>query len=312
MKKLCGLPLLIIFFFSIKSFGGSRPSFPVANKSSAGPVSLTKDTIKKVADTASSDNDDDDDGTDTMRSYAIGLDGGNDQSSHGIHSGSRTPYVEPNFTYTAPKGFYTIVQDCYYLMGKGKGYNIFGIDPGWNIDLYDDATLNANWTHNFLGSAAARKLPSQDISNIPETYFSQNFGETECRFTIDYDMYSNTSRVKTPNDWIFTPDLNHTFKIRIGEKKFIELIPEASYDCGTRNAATHFAVNNGDTTRINKSGKGASFGSLDYNLILTVDLKIHHFEFEPAINLTQPLYAIPGQSDKSYGYVTVALIHTIY
>ncbi len=59
-----------------------------------------------------------------------------------------------------------------------------------------------------------------------------------------------------------------------------------------------------------KSGN-KPFAALDYNLILTFDLKIGNFELEPALNYNVPIYKVQGVPTKPIGFGTVNLIYTI-
>ncbi|HTB30636.1 MAG TPA: hypothetical protein VK808_01335 [Bacteroidia bacterium] len=322
MKKLSGLIIFTVLFFSIKSFAGNHSSFPAGSRSSSGSIFVPKDSIKKVTDTVSSD-DDDDDGTDTLRSYAIGIEYGSDQSYHGVHSNVKLPYIEPNFTYTSLKGFYAeaSVQDI--LIKKGGGFDALDLNPGWNIDLADNTTLNFNYSHYVFRSGTPITIES-DLSNVLEGYIDQSIGETEGKFSIDYDYYKRTSKVRTPGDIVMTPDIEHTFKIKLSKKSSLSLVPEGSMDFGTRNAYSHYQANAGDTVQYvtnPKTGKqvresqtpnNSSFGTLDYSLVFTITYKIGHFEVEPAINYIAPLYIPSGVSNKPIGYLTLALTYTIY
>jgi hypothetical protein len=333
MKKLCGLTVFTVLFFTIQSFGGNPVSSPTGNKLLKSPPSLTIDTTKKVAGTDTSKADDDDDSTaDNERSYAIGLVFGSDQSYHGVQSKTKLPYIEPNFTYTAPSGFYTEVLDQDFLLGKGQKYNALAINPGWNIDVADNTTLNFNLTHYFIGAHPAPAAITSDVSNSFETYVSQDIGETEGKLSIDYDYYKKTASIKTPNDWVITPDINHTFKIKLSKKSSLSIIPEGTIDFGTRNLFSHAAVNSGADTLLNTptatltkqekkeqvaeqeklTTSNSSFGTLDYNLILSIDYKLGNFEIEPALNYTNPLYRPVGQVNKPLGYGTITLTYTIY
>jgi hypothetical protein len=315
MIKICGLTVFTILFFTFKSSCAAHPSFPLENKSSGNSNLVHKDTLKKPADTASSD-DDDDDGTDTLRSYAIGIEYGSDQSYHGVHSNVKLPYIEPNFTYTSLKGFYAVASVQDILLKKGGGFDALDLNPGWNIDLADNSTLNFSYSHYLFREGTPVTIES-DLSNVLETYIDQWIGETEGKFSVDYDFYKKTSKVKTPGDIVLTPDIQHDFKIKPSKKSALSFVPEGSIDFGTRNAYTHYEVNNNDTV-LTKKGQpkqfpsNASFGTLDYTLVLTINYKIGHFEVEPAINMVAPLYIPTGISSKPIGYLTLALTYTIY
>ncbi len=302
MKKLCGSIIFILLFISLKSFGGDHLS-NFAGKTMASP-----------ADTTKKDSTDEDD--DTVRSFAFGINYGSDQSYHGIHSNAKLPYIEPNFTYTAPKGFYVgaSVQDI--LAKKEGGFDALDINPGWNIDLADYTTLNINISHYVFRAGTPSTIRS-DLSDAIETYIDQWIGETEGTFTVGYDYYKKTARgSRTPGDIIFTPDISHRFKFELTKKSSISLIPEASFDFGTRNAYTNYQINSGDSVQTKQSKKdqvptNTSFGTLDYNFVFTVNYKVGHFEIEPALNYTAPLYSATGVSTKPLGYLTLALTYTI-
>lgn len=303
MKKICGLLIFTVLFFTIKSFGGNKFSFPADTSKKS-----TADSTKKLTDA-------DDTTDDNVRSYAIGLNFGSDQSYHGIHSSAKIPYMEPNFTYTAPSGFYVEASDQFILLKDSGGFDAFAINPGWNIDLADNTTLNFNFTHYWFKAKTPLTIKS-DLSDVVETYIDQSLGDWEGRFTIDYDYYKKTSAVKTPGDIILTPDVQHEFKIDLTDKSSLSLIPEGSIDFGTRNAYTHFVVNNGDTVRTKKGQpkqvpKNTSFGTLDYSLVFSIDYQVGHFEVEPALNYEAALYSVQGVSSKPFGYVTIDLTYTI-
>jgi len=303
MKKISGLIIFTILFLNIKSFGGNKFSFPA-------------DTAKKtVADSTKKTQDDSDTDDDHVRSYAIGLEFGSDQSYHGIHSGAKVPYMEPNFTYTAPSGFYVEASDQFVLLKDSGGFDAFAINPGWNIDLADNTTLNFNFTHYWFKAKTPLTIKS-DLSDVVETYIDQSLGEWEGRFTIDYDYYKKTSLAKTPGDLILTPDIQHTFEIDLNKKSSLSFIPEGSIDFGTRNAYTHYVINKGDTVRTRKGQprqvpSNTSFGTLDYSLVLSIDYKVGRFEVEPALNYNAALYTVQGISSKPLGYLTLDLTYTI-
>jgi hypothetical protein len=334
MKKICRLACFVLILFTIKCFGENAPNLDSTDKLHPVMLPFPGDTIRKAstADSAKKASDDST-GDDNVRSYAIGLNYGSDQSYHGVHSNTKLPYLEPNFTYTAPSGFYTELLDQDYLLGKGERYNAFGITPGWDIDLTDNTSLNFNLTHYFTSAHPPPSVISSDISNSIETYISQDMGEKEGKLTIDYDYYKKTAKIKTPNDWVITPDVKHTFEIDLSKKSSLSFIPEGSVDFGTRNLYSHFSANSGsDTTLTNEeiskltrqqkkqledeleqqATNNSSFGTLDYNLILSINFKVGHFEFEPALNYTSPLYKPVGQPNTPLGYITINLTYTIY
>ena len=172
MKKICGILVFTVLFFTVKCFGGNYISNSGQTKFPGNPSSPKKDSVKKADSKDTADEDDGPD-ADSVRSYAFGLNYGSDQQYHGVHSNLKLPYLQPNFTYTAPKGFYCELLDQ-YIIGGGSKYNAFAVDPGWNIDLADNTTLNFNWSHFFLGNHPPQILASVDISNTIETYIEQN------------------------------------------------------------------------------------------------------------------------------------------
>jgi hypothetical protein len=311
MKKKCGLIIFTVLFFTLKSFGGNRLSFPLENKLQSSPLVSPADTAKKIANSDTTDEDDD-----TVRSFAFGISYGSDQSYHGIHSNVKLPYIEPNFTYTAPKGFYVEVSAQDILVKKAGGFDALDLTPGWNIDLADNTTLNFNLSHYIFRAGTPATIRS-DLSDAVETYLDQWIGETEGKFTVDYDYYKKTSKVRTPGDIILSPDLAHTFKFKFKHKSSLSLVPEGSVDFGTRNAYTHYEANIGDSIKSQQQGKksqipsNTSFGTLDYNFVFTIDYKIGRFEIEPAVNYTAPLYIAQGVSSKPLGYLTLDLTYTI-
>jgi len=311
MKKIITLIVFTVLIFNLKSFGGNFSSSLLANKLLVKPSIAPADTVKKTSDNDTASDDDDA----NVRSYAIGLGFGSDQSSHGIHSGNKLPYIEPSFTYSAPKGFYITVSDQFILSKDSGGFDAFALNPGWNIDLGNDNTLNFNLTHYWFRAKTPLSIMA-DLSDVGETYFDHWFGETEGRFTVDYDYYKKTDSVNTPGDIILTPDILHDFKFTLSKKSSLSLIPEGSIDFGTTNAYSHYLSRTKDNAAVQsfkrrkKSGK-ASFAVLDFNLIFTVNYKIGHFEIEPAINLNVPIYKVPGVPDKPLGFGTLNLIYTI-
>lgn len=332
MNKPC--IIIVLIFIYTQGFGNGNPLLLKSNALSlTNSIQLPpKDTAKKTvkADTTKKTDDDDSTDDDDVRSYAMGLTYQSNQAYHGIHAPKKIPSIEPNFTYTAPSGFYTEVFDQ-YIIGGGAKYNVFAADPGWNIDLADNTTLNFNWSHYFLGAHPPELLATSDVSNAVETYIEQWVGETKGKFSIDYDIYKRTAKVKTPNDWVFAPHLEHDFNIKLGKKSSLSINPEASFDFGTRNASSHYAANSGADTLLSSAEKklarveqkelqteeenqetsNTSFGTLDYTLILSFDFKIGHFEVEPALNDNITLYNTTGASNKPLGYLTLALLYTI-
>jgi len=329
MNKLSGSTIFILLFFTLKGFGGNPLRLPTAIKTFGSPPSYTKDTSKKstTVDTtkkAADDTADDDD--DNLRSYAMGLTYGSDQSFHGIHSGKQLPYLEPNFTYTAPSGFYTLLSFQDILIKKG-GLDAMDINPGWDITLADNTTLNFNISHYTFRKGTPATIKS-DLSNEVATYIDQWVGETEGKFTVAYDYYKQTDSLKTPGDIMLTPDLAHTFTIKFSGKSSLSIIPEADIDFGTRNAYSQYesAVDTAAVYKeVRKNGKlvrqytppnNTSFGTVDYNFILTLDLKIGHFEFQPAFTHNKSLYnpttnGVSVAPTTPLNSLTIALVYTI-
>lgn len=233
------------------------------------------------------------------RTYSFGLEGANDQSHLGLRNTKPMPYLEPSFTYTAKKGFYIEVSDQYLLIKQHGGFDIFGLNPGWDIDFSDNTTLNFNFQY-YHSKKSTPNYVRAGLSSVLETYFDQYIiGELEGRLTIDYDMYKTyKNQTKTPNDIIFTPDLQYTFEWDFGKKSSISVIPEANIDLGTKNiytiarkASQNDSVNNLKTLKKNYSvSNNSSFGALDYNLILSVEYTVGKFSIEPMVTYTTPLY----------------------
>lgn len=304
MKKLSGPIIFTVLLFTIKSFGGSHLILPPGKKA-------------PVKDTATANNSTDD----NVRSYAIGLTYGTDQSFHGIHSNIKIPYLEPNFTYTAPSGFYFLVSFQDILVKDSGGFDALQLNPGWDIDLAENTTLNFNVSHYTFRPKTPLTIRS-DLSNALETYIDQWVGETEGKFSVDYDYYKQTSKIKTPGDIVLTPDIAHTFQITLSDKASISLIPEGDIDFGTRNAYSHYQENEGDTVvnEKNKSGQNikvrrtpdnSSFGTLDYTLTFTIDFQIGNLDIEPALNYNEGLYKVTGVPTSALTYGTLAFTYTI-
>ncbi len=87
--------------------------------------------------------------------------------------------MEPSFTYTAPKGFYISASDRFIFKDSG-GFDVFALNPGWNIDLTDNTTLNFNATQYWFKSRTPASIEA-DMSDAVETYIDHWFGETEGR-----------------------------------------------------------------------------------------------------------------------------------
>jgi hypothetical protein len=322
MKKLFGLLIFTVFFFTIKSSGGNHPSLSSGNKALNGPMVFFRDSMKKPipADTAKKTADDDTTDDDNVRSFAIGLTYGTDQSFNGIHSNDKIPYLEPNFTYTAPSGFYVLVSFQDILVKDSGGIDAFDLNPGWNVTVADNTTWNFNLSHYTFRPRTPLAIKSS-LSNELETYIDQWVGETEGKFSVDYDYYKQTPQIKTPGDIVLTPDIAHTFNITLGKGTSLSFIPEGSVDFGTRNAYSQYQANAGDTVQyVLKKGKevkvrkplnNSSFGTVDYSLVFTIDLKIGNFEIEPAFNYNKALYNPSGVPTSPLRYGTLAFIYTI-
>jgi hypothetical protein len=182
--------------------------------------------------------------------------------------------------------------------------------------LTDNTTLNINLAH-FIFRANTPLLIRSDISDIAETYIDQSIGQTEGKLIITYDYFKKSASVRTPGDIAFSPDLLHTFEITLNKKSSISLVPEGNIAFGTRNGFTHYEVNDGDTLLTKKGTKkqlpdNTSFGTVDYNLLFTINYTIGNFEIEPSINYTDPLYKPQGITTSSTTYFTVSLTYTIY
>ena len=325
MKKLSGPIIFTLLFFTVHCFGGNPLSLPTSLKSLNSPSLFARDTAKKAApaDTASDDSTDD-----NIRSYAIGLTYGSDQSYHGIHSGKQLPYLEPNFTYTAPSGFYTLMSFQDILVKKKGGFDALDLNPGWDITLADNTTLNVNYSHYTFKNGTPATIKS-DLSNSLATYIDQWVGQTEGKFTVAYDYYKQTDSLKTPGDIMLTPDLAHTLTIKLSGKSSLAIIPEADIDFGTRNAYSQYEASadsaevykevkkNGKEVRQFVAPNNTSFGTVDYNFIITLDLKIGNFEFEPAFTHNKSLYNPTTSNGTSVApttplnSVTIALVYTI-
>ncbi len=300
MKKICIPVALMLVFFSVNSFAQGIH---------------TDKTSHPLVDSAKNAGDDDTTDDDNVRSYEIGLEFGSDQSSHGLHAGKKLPYMEPSFTYSAPKGFYIGVSDKFIFVKDSGGFDVFALNPGWNIDLTDNTTLNFNLTHYWVRARTPLSI-SADLSDNVESYIDHWIGESEGRFTVDYEYYKSSSTIKTPGDIIFTPDISHTFKIGISKKTSLLIVPEGNVDFGTTNSYTHYLANVGDTALVQaykkkKPTQNAPFALLDYNVIVTIDLKIGKFDLEPAFNYNGPIYKVKGVPSKPLAYGTINLVYTI-
>lgn len=280
-------------------------------------TNLHKDTSKA---------DDADDEDIKHREFAIGLEAANDQNNHGLHNkGKALPYFEPSFTYTAKSGFYIEVDDQYLIPVKGipkkrAGFDVFGLNPGWDWDVSDNTTINANITYNKFKAKTPNLIKSNLFLTL-ESYLDQYIvGELEGRFTADYDIYKKptTNQPTTPNDIIFTPDLQYTFEWDFSKKGSLSVIPEANVEFGTRNFYTSYQNNVIDST-VGSSKKttyvaenaNSSFGTLDYNIILSIELKLGAFSIEPVITYAHPLYNPSNLSNPPIAYGSITLTYTI-
>ncbi len=271
------------------------------------------------ADTAKADSSDDDD--DLNRMFIFGLEYASDQAQHGLHNNIKIPYLEPSFTYMAPKGFYIELGEQYILAKKKSGFDAFSFNPGWSIDLSDNTVLDFNYTHYIFG-ANTPNLVRSSLSNSLETYVSQWIGDhLKAKLTIDYDIYKEKNKVtSSPNDISFTPDLTYKFKWKLGAKNSLKFKPEVSVDLGTRNFYTQYvnaAIADSTAKGIKTKEKSAaansnsSFGTLDYNVILTLDLALGKFDIEPAFTYTKPLYQPSNIYNPAIGCFTLAVTYTI-
>jgi hypothetical protein len=276
------------------------------------------DTNHVPKDTTATDSTDDD----KNRDFAFGVEYASDQAQHGLHNDIKIPYLEPSFTYTAPKGFYIELSDQYVLPKKIAGFDAFCINPGWNIDLSDNTNLNFNYTRYFFNPNSSNLVRST-LGNSLETYVSQWIGDhLKAKLTIDYDIYKQMGkRSNSPNDFIFTPDLVYKLKWKLGEKTALKIKPEANIDIGTRNFYTQYANAKYAADSAAKKGtqgekkvasnSNSTFGTLDYNLILTIDLAVGKFDFEPAFNYTDPLYKPSNIPNSPIGYFSFSVVYTI-
>ena len=310
MMKLSGLTIFSLLLIAVKGFAVNHPVKPIGNKAPLVSLSPLADSVKKA-----SDDDTADDEEDNVRTYAFGLEFGSDQTSHGLHSGKKLPYISPSFTYSAPKGFYISISDQFILSKDSGGFDAFALNPGWNIDIADNTTLNFNLTHYWFKANTPLSIKA-DLSDVVETYIDHWFGETEARFTIDGNYYKKSDSINASGDIILTPDIAHTFEFDISKKSSLSLIPEGSMDFGTTNEYSRYLSKSKDTAYIQsykraRRNNKSSFAVLDLNLIFTVNYKVGNFEFQPAFNFNVPIYKVPGIPDKPLAYGTINLIYTI-
>jgi hypothetical protein len=272
---------------------------------------LPGDTAKKDTIIAVADTDDD-----KNRQFAFGVEYASDKTHYGLRNTSvKLPYIEPNFTYTAPKGFYIEVSDEYFFYKKIQGFDAFCLNPGWDIDFGDNTTLDINYTHYSIKNSPS--IVTAGLNNSLETYVTQWVGHLRGKLAIDYDIYKGSN---SPNDFIFTPDLEYKFKWKLGEKSSLKLKPELNIDIGTRNFYTQALISQQNDTIAQKgklkgkkvqSNSNSSFGTLDYNFILTLDFAIGKFDFEPAFNYTDPLYKPSSTPNPPTAYMTISITYTI-
>lgn len=306
MKKINLLTLLLLLFMIKGVFasslhsGGNRHTLPEA----------VRDSAKK--DTVASDSTEED----KNRLFAIGAEFASDQEQYGLHNKNvKIPYIEPSFTYTAPKGFYVEVEDEYVLRpAKIQGFDLLSANPGWNIDLSDYTTLNFNYNRYFTKNTP--DIIKSNESNTLETFIYHWIGNLRGEFTVDYDIYKGNN---SPNDFVFTPDLEYKFKWKFGKKSSLKIKPEASVDIGSRNFYTQYEkAQEADSTseklkpkKTTSSTENSSFGTLDYNLILTIVYAVGKFEFEPAFTYTDPLYNPSDLSNPPTAIFTFSVTYTI-
>jgi hypothetical protein len=235
------------------------------------------------------------------RKYEIGLEGANDQTNHGLSNSKKLPYLEPSFTYTAKSGFYIEASSQFLLIKPDGGFDVFGLNPGWDISFNPNTTLNFNYQY-YAFKSKTPNLVTSSLGNDLETYIDQYIGDLEGKFTADYDIYKkpkNNKQAKTPNDFIFTPDAQYDFEWDFGKNNSFDVIPEANFAFGTRNFYTQYSINKAaDSTaeglKVKKqtysSNTNNSFGTLDYELILSLELTLGKFSIEPAFTYCYPLY----------------------
>ncbi len=260
------------------------------------------------------------------REFAIGLEACNDQEHLGLRDpNQRLPYLEPSFTYTAKSGFYIGVTDQFLLMKKGGGFDVFGWNPGWNIDLTDNTTLNVNWQGYVFRRKSVNLIGSSEASGL-STYIEQDMGNLTGKFTAAYDIYkkpTNSKIPKTPNDFEFTPDLSYNFEYKWGAKtkQSFAVIPEASLDFGTANFITNYENLKASDSASNllnpkktsyAANTNSKFEILDYSLILSLDYNVGKFEIEPQFTYCIPAFkSIANQPSPNTAIVSVTFTYNI-
>jgi hypothetical protein len=270
------------------------------------------DTTKIRKDTLLNDSDDV-----KTRSYEISLVAASDQSRYGLSNGkTKLPYLEPAFTYTAKSGFYIETSDQFLLIKPNGGFDAFGLNPGWDIDLTDNTTLNFNYQYYHFKTSTPDAVRGSLNSDI-ESYIEQDVGDFVGKLTIDYDIYSVLkNEPRTPGDIIFSPSISYDFVKHFGKKSEILIIPQVDFDFGTRNFYTQYSNNLiADSTaqdsrirRFRTGNSNSSFGTLDYNIMLSIEYKIGRFSIELAITNSRPLYnpSNPPNPPVTYGSTTLA------
>jgi len=282
--------------------------FPDSNK-----VKLAKDTAKK-----DSTNDDDI----KHRRYEIGLNGASDQGNHGLHNkNTKLPYLEPNFTYYAKSGFYIETSDQFLLVKKEGGFDVFGLNPGWDFDPGENTTVNLNYQYYGFKKKTPNEV-SSSLGNDIESYIEHYIGNLEGKFTADYNIYTqqNKNQAKTPNDIIFTPDIQYDFEIDFGKKSSIDIIPEANIAFGTRNFYTQYldnAASDSSSNNLNpkkasySANSNASFGTVDYEFLLSIEYTIGKFCIEPSFAYSHPLYNSSSVPSTPLIYGSISLTYTL-
>jgi len=272
------------------------------------------DTTKKATDTASDDDV-------KVRIFKISVEGASDQTNHGLHNAAtKLPYLEPSFTYMAKSGFFIGTSDQFLLVKKDGGFDVLGINPGWDVDITDNTSFDFNYQYYHF-KAKTPDLVRSSLNSDIESYISQDLGDFTGKLTVDYDIYSAIKgQPKTPNDFVFTPDIRYFFDKHFGKKSAIIIMPEVSLDLGTRNFYTQYennTITDSNTNNLKVKRKllagnsNSSFGALDYNLILTLKYKIGKFDIKPAFTYTDPLYKTPGTSNSPTAFGTISLDYLI-
>jgi hypothetical protein len=310
MKKVFYIISISLLLFSGGAFASIHHN-PLGLKNYFTP----KDTIVKKVDADTTDDDDV-----KYRTYEIGLMGASDQSHYGLHSSGKIPYLEPSFTYTAKSGFYIEVSDQFILKKDSGGFDVFGLNPGWNIDLTDNTTLNFNYQFYYVRPKSP-DLVRSSLFNCIETYIEQDLGDFEGKFSIDYDIYkAQPGQPKTPSDIVFSPDITYDHEFDFKHKQSLDIEPEASFDFGTRNMYTQYqntlvsdsAANvKNYKARYRAANSNASFGTLDLSFVLTVEYQIGKFKIEPAVTYAYPLYHPSGLNNAPTFYGSITLGYKI-